>query len=187
MALQLKTARTLLWTVSFPVISIALALAWFPVAAQAAPAGRLVAVPADAAHVGSYYICLNSAYTECIVSQGVGHQVIVSSAGRTRFHFYIAGQWHGNQVKQWETPGGRCLRENNSQAVIIAHGRCLVGDNNGKWVEAAGRAGNPPITYRNYGHMKNFMGTYGSSGSSGTLYVYAKPPHKGFYRGWQLF
>lgn len=94
------------------------------------------AIPAYAGP--SYHICLlnSTKVTYCIQSNGVGKQVTITSdkSNWSNFTDYATDlSISGEPVQRVENGNGNCLRENNSNQVVIANGGCVASDLDGEW------------------------------------------------------
>jgi hypothetical protein len=101
----------------------------------AAAAGLLIAgspvTTAQAAVGSSGPICLTSASSYCIHSNGPGQQVTITNDNAQKSTFTVV--YDSNGFHGWQNGNGNCLREGENFVVKIANGPCLNGDDSDWW------------------------------------------------------
>jgi hypothetical protein len=134
--------------------------------------------PATSANGSTFSICMWEASTECIVSNGGGHQVGVESSNYAVFHIVHENDQTG--IEQLANATGKCLRAYADNTVGLALGGC-DSSNQAEWwtfsVDPAGR-----WSYASNKYLGRYMGTYGTGNGAS---VWDEPPQTGFFWGWQ--
>lgn len=141
----------------------------------------LAAIPAYSG--ASFHICLlNAKPTKyCLQSNGVGQQVTITSdsANWSNFTKQPLGP---AEIFNFENGNGNCLRENDSNEVVIANGPCLSSDHDGQWVWPQNPPGNFTGVYQNHEYTNDEMLVQGTPQDE--YKVWAKAPVAGDWAKW---
>ena len=141
----------------------------------------LAAIPAYSG--ASFHICLlNAKPTKyCLQSNGVGQQVTITSdsANWSNFTKQVLGP---ADDFNFENGNGNCLRENNSNEVVIANGPCLSSDQDGQWVWPLNSSQSYTGVYKNHEYPSNEMLVQGTPQDE--YKVWAKAPVAGDWTKW---
>lgn len=102
---------------------------------------RTMVIPNQRRHAGfaatpayagtSFHICLLNSGNLCLQSNGVTNQVTITSDAGNWSVFTEKNLFYN--VYSFENGNGNCLRENNSQEVVIANGPCVASDTDADW------------------------------------------------------
>jgi hypothetical protein len=130
----------------------------------------------------SFNICLQNATQPkyCLQSNGVGQQVTITSDSANWSNFTKQAISAG-EVFNFENGNGNCLRENNSQEVVIANGPCVSSDRDGQWVWPLETSQNFTGVFENNAHPSDEMLVHGNQDE---YKVYAKSPVTGDWVKW---
>lgn len=128
---------------------------------------------------GSFNICLLNSNHYCLESNGVGQQVTITN---------VAADWSvftrkslALEVFNIENGNGNCLRENESNEVVIANGGCLSSDRDGQWFWPEDTSGSLTGVYQNNEYSSDDMLV---SAPVNGYKVWAKAPGSGDWTKW---
>jgi hypothetical protein len=142
-------------------------------------AGTVFAMVPGAAHAAGTHLCLNFDQSKCLVTHGIGNQLTIGTTGQANITSTFVGNWNGKLMVNWEDGNGNCIRENNSNAVIVANGPCQSSDNSAKWAQS----NDGHSTFQNRQHTSDYLATFGTA--SGTV-VWGNAQGTGWYVSWGL-
>ena len=125
---------------------------------------------APSAVASNFHICLSSAHSECLVSNGTGHQVSTKTSGAATWK-QVSTRYSGYYT--FQNSSGNCLSVSGT-AVIIASGGCNQYNNNEVW-----RATTTPFQLKNLA-TQSFLATHGNDDKP----VWVHDPLSGWYEGW---
>jgi hypothetical protein len=133
----------------------------------------------------SFKICLTNDQSLCLQSNGPGNQVTITSNKDNWSVFtkqYIDNNGTGD-VYNFENANGNCLRENNSNEVVIANGRCLASDIDARWVwpQIGGPGGSYTDAFQNDQYPTDDMLVHGNMNG---YKVWAAKPVSGDWIKW---
>lgn len=107
-------------------------------ARQAVPlAGPGPAAPGPAAQEDPFHICLKSAPSLCLQSNGAGKQVTINSSSAHYSNFHVVRSDAVSSAVtayQFDNASGNCLRAGNNGVVKIENGTCSNGDPTDWWL-----------------------------------------------------
>lgn len=146
----------------------------------AAAAGLLIAgspvTTAQAAVGSSGPICLTSASSYCIHSNGPGQQVTITNDNAQKSTFTVV--YDSNGFHGWQNGNGNCLREGTNGVVKIENGPCNTSDGADFWYHTQGST-----TWYNDFYADNIM--YAAGAGNGALVKAAPAPlPSGSYAKW---